>query len=943
MRSGSGRRRFCGLGTLVVSLCVLASAPAWAQLPAPNIIVINSDDYAWPYYGFMQRYLRAKQQAGEHGRSYAVDTRFESLQGRYRYGLLLPDDDDPSTPPLHKILTPALDSLAGGTHGQYFPIGHVGGSVCEPSMAATLTGLHLTDQARPGGDRSHPKSASPVIPEFLIGFQWDVGGAGVPQASGSMHYLTMAAGKWTYDPRTHVFDEPSACDHDHDGVADPCAECAPEHPCRFSEVHPITQKYLRKSPWDRELKTGSDSDGARRILRNPQLQDVKDFIACARCEDFVCVNNTNVSCTPPGGNECTPPGGPNAGPCWPRGCIDPRQDYRPDSGRIAAWVGKCLQNPSRIPKPFFIFYNPLMPHVDFEEWICPDFDRGFDANDGLKRGLCNESPYDSQSAYCKGSGVFADSLDPDLNRCQPSTGDPCCPGGGRGAGTCDDGTLPKCAGDPCTNDDACPAGQVCRPIDLSCNCFANLFEEIGNNIAASPDPDISAKNIYTPSPACPVAALDADRFENKGDYLRFINTFDRTVDEILVHLRDKQLDQNTLVLVLTDNGIGDVYMSAGKGYFTEHGFRSPFALYDPTSSPPAPAEGCAGEPGCRGEFVQFTDVLATIRDAQNTFLEAFGYDFGLDPAGLLPNPLPVPLRVARDPMAPDAYAEGQSLRPVGGASQIDRACRFPSDDALAEPPAGECSNYFEDPANKSEFKQCLFGMKNGDQGTLTSGRQSRVAKDGWYVLAEMKDSDGHTHLCKLYHHGAATDRLYDLACDPNERVDLTPAAAHYPAGHARLRRCVANGDIVGPACADRGDCGGGQCIEESCRGGVNDGAPCTTNANCGPQCQIVCVGGANEGTACTADSECPDGACGPDLAGSKRRCGADPLRTCTANSDCSAGDTCRLIPDEYCKRQFRTLKQLLYYTAAKRQWLRTGDATSSDWRDHPYDATDCSP
>jgi hypothetical protein len=469
-----------------------------------------------------------------------------------------------------------------------------------------------------------------------------------------------------------------------------------------------------------------------------------------------------------------------------------------------------------------------------------------------------------------------------------------------------------------------------------------MLEEIGHSIQASPDPDIASKDLYTSIESCPVPLVDRDRFVSKGNYLRFINAFDRTVDEILVHLRDKQLDQNTLVLVLTDNGPPDTYLPTSKSWFREHGFRTPFILYDPTSSPPPPSAQCAGEQGCRGEFAQFTDVLATIRDAQETFLEAAGYDFDLDPSGFLPAPLPEPMRVARDPNAPDAYAEGQSLRFVNGASQTDRACRFPSDDQIPEPPAGTCSTHFADPPNKGDFQQCLFGMRSGDQGTLPNGRTNALARDGWYVLAEMKDGGDRTHLCKLYRHGDGVDRLYDLTVDPNEKVDLASPAAHYSFGYSRLRHCVANGDIVGPVCADRGVCGGGQCRQGSCRGGGNNGAACATNADCGPQCEIVCVGGSNEGNSCTEDSQCPDGVCGPDLAGSERRCGADPLATCAADSDCGAGDTCRPAPDEYCKRQRGTLTRLLFYTAAKRQWLVTGDATTSDWQPHPYDAADCS-
>jgi hypothetical protein len=874
MRSvGATRSRLSGLAILVLLSPLFCNDAVWAQVPGPNIIVINSDDYAWPYYGFMQRYLEAKQQAGEHGRSYAVDTKFGAVKPAdrsHRFGLLLPDDDDPDTPPLHKILTPALDSLAGGTAGQYFPVGHIGGSMCQPSMVSILSGLHVTDIARRGSDWQDEYTASPVIPEWLIGFQWDPSGTRFPKVieEQQIHYLTMAAGKWTYDPDTQVFHGDT------------------------------TTQPPRKNPWDRELQTGGDSDGARDILKNPQLQDIKDLIGCARCRDFVCVNEPTRECTP-GGQECNPTGEAN---CWPKGCIAPDMDYRPDSSRIANWVSKCTLNPDRVPRSFFVFYGPHMPHLTFDESICHGFDRGFDTNGGANLGLCSESRYEDRSAYCNGSGnVFASTRDPDLNRCQPSEGAACCPGGGVGTAP-----LAACTGSPCTIDADCEGDQVCRAVNLSCDCFANILEEIGDNIQASPDPDISAKNVYT---------AENERFEKKANYLRFINAFDRTVDEILVHLKAEGLDQNTLVLVLTDNGAEDPYLPKSKGFFTEHAYRTPFILYDPTSSAPPPPQGCAGRAGCRNEFVQFTDLLATIRDAQEVLFEALGHVFGPnDP--FLPNPSPPsppPLRQVRNPAAPDAYAEGGTLRPVSSPMPIDRACRFPSDDGLPE----SHDNYFPDPPNKIDFKQCLFGMKTGQQGTLPNGAQGASAKDGWYVLAEMMDSNNRPHLCKFYHRasnpGDANEDLHDLVCDPNERVDLVAPAAHYPAGYCRMRHCVDDGNIVGPGCADRGICGGGKCVSLLCRGGPSNGLACATNGDCGPQCEIVCVGGAMEGTACSTDGQCPGGACGPDLAGTN-------LTT----------------TDEYCKRHMTTLRNLLYYTAAKREWLVTGNAVQSDWSDHPY-------
>src|SRR5262249_55595070 len=63
---GAGRRprRSRAWSGLVVALA-LQAGPARSQAPPPNIVLLQSDDHGWPYYGFMQRYLRAKVGVGE--------------------------------------------------------------------------------------------------------------------------------------------------------------------------------------------------------------------------------------------------------------------------------------------------------------------------------------------------------------------------------------------------------------------------------------------------------------------------------------------------------------------------------------------------------------------------------------------------------------------------------------------------------------------------------------------------------------------------------------------------------------------------------------------------------------------------------------------------------------------------------------------------------------
>ena len=310
---GTGRspRRSRAWSGLVVALA-LQAGPARSQAPPPNIVLLQSDDHGWPYYGFMQRYLRAKVGVGELIAHPAGSTGYDDP------AIVLPEDHMSSTPssdcgvidpecqtctganctaPLHTFLTPALDSLAEG--GMYFPVAHTPASVCRPSFASTLTGLYMGDYVLTGG-----RTTSPIVPELLPGFD----DRGVALASST--YLTMVAGKWWGE--TFVQDD---------------------------DLH------RAKAPFDRDMPRGPTSaSGARAILKpyqsgGPALEPVKDFIACARCTD-------------------------------PTKCRSPAFGADPDSTRLLPRATNCA------PQPFFIMLSPSLPHQNpLTGEFCPLFPR----------------------------------------------------------------------------------------------------------------------------------------------------------------------------------------------------------------------------------------------------------------------------------------------------------------------------------------------------------------------------------------------------------------------------------------------------------------------------------------------------------------------------------------------------------------------------------------
>ena len=297
-------------------LCLGTPAIAAVDAEKPNIILIISDDHGWPYYGFMQRYLRERLARGE----------FEIDSSRIKEGydhpeIVIPEDavssgplegcgvdqpgcqpcaDDTCTPPIHRILTPSIDRLA--EEGSYFPSAHTGAVVCKPSMASILTGLHNGDYQAVRG-----RILTPTLPEWLPGFS--DGQTTVDPTT----YLTMAGGKWSYG-KTFV-----------------------------------DQRFRRKMPFDRDYPRGNPEAATRnREILSPRrggegmaFERALNFIDCATCADA-------------------------------SQCVLPRRERRadPDRPRLAPRVDSCT------PQPFFMVIGPSIPHQNIRlPKYCPIFPR----------------------------------------------------------------------------------------------------------------------------------------------------------------------------------------------------------------------------------------------------------------------------------------------------------------------------------------------------------------------------------------------------------------------------------------------------------------------------------------------------------------------------------------------------------------------------------------
>jgi hypothetical protein len=787
----------------VLGLALLAGSPLSAEGPPappapPNIVLLQSDDWGWPFYGFMQRYLREKvdrrcaatgnpcgRLVPEHpdcaGLECSANGRVERrcsadntpcttsadcgggacvtvdalLAGSIPSTLLpeymdpeliLPDDncglpdrcagcsvcvggskegrlcvlpaDCPGgsctaraecTPPVHKLLTPALDRLA--EEGNYFPLAHTGASLCRPGLVTIMTGLAIGDQVLNPTDHT----TSPIIPEWLPGF------SATSFASPST-YITMCAGKCQYgEPHVdevapRVFAKKHAFDRD-----------MPDVDNAGDATHrAIVEAYDRSNP---------DAAGRAGLA----LERVKDFISCAACVR-TCQGGTRYGtpCTGNGdcpGGRCLPPTrhpapaqpcGSATAPC--SACSDPglpplnaRRD--PESPRLRARdAGACT------PNPFYVTVAPYMPHVLYNpDAYCPYFPR--DA------AQCAMEPWRSHSVYCR----FDPALDAD----------------GIDAG--DDGR-PDADGDYPT-----------------CDYVARKLERIALNVAAER------------------RTRDAATYTiGRRGFLRFINVFDRVADELVAHLGcpvripdptpgpdtppdglvcddSQNLMGNTAILYTTDNGFG---LDGGKGQFKEDGHRSPIILHGPPSVvAPLPPSCGPNLPGCRNDFAHSVDILATITDLAGTSTTQCpppGHPTCLDGTpgalGCCPPPRGEP-PVSR-------YSEGRSLVTAG-----NRACEYPS------MPAG--------------YRQCLIGSRQ-------VGGQQLAPGNGWYVLAEVEEpSTKVIHLCKLYRRGSACadQDLFDLRFDPNESRNLHDEPAPLCVGGANEgKRCMDSLDCIGGLC-----------------------------------------------------------------------------------------------------------------------------------------------
>jgi hypothetical protein len=245
--------------------------------------------------------------------------------------------------------------------------------------------------------------------------------------------------------------------------------------------------------------------------------------------------------------------------------------------------------------------------------------------------------------------------------------------------------------------------------------------------------------------------------------VNFINTLDRTADELVLHLVEKDLLSETMVMYINDNGYVPGNLKA-KGEFAENGYRVPFVVYNGAN----PGGGVA-----RSEFAHAVDVRATVTAAAGD-CPAPGTpctkcidctQSGCGTACSDPCSVPCP-----DPelSGQAAYAYSRSL--LDGT--FTRDCEFPQQ-------GGE--HYFTPQISASHFKQCQFGMSGSGQNTLPG--------EGWYVLAEVEEppaqqggQPGPVHLCKFYRQcasNASNRNLFDLTCDPNERKDIWSDSVHW--------------------------------------------------------------------------------------------------------------------------------------------------------------------
>jgi hypothetical protein len=339
MRPNALRLRHLGSALLTCALLALLGVSARAQ--DPNIIFFAGDDWGWPYFGFEQRWLAAKvtgtcEGGSQNGQSCrgnsqcpggTCDSEYvgEDPTNRFLEYLdpvyLLPDFPAPGRPPVDRLMTPALDWLAA--NGNFWPVAHNSATISQPAFCVLMTGLYPEDWVL---TEARNRTTSPVLPEWL-----------------PTQYLTLGAGKWQYG------------------------------------LSHVTATLDIRRPWDREVGQGGNAGEGGRIILKPyqpgdkhaqalqglSAQRVKDFIACATCQDP---------------SKCAQPGS---------------ADAEPDSARMGPRTqpGQCT------PQPFFVQFSPFIPHLNYKfDDNCPLFPR--DA------AQCAIEPWKTHSLYCNDPSGF---------------------------------------------------------------------------------------------------------------------------------------------------------------------------------------------------------------------------------------------------------------------------------------------------------------------------------------------------------------------------------------------------------------------------------------------------------------------------------------------------------------------------------------------------------
>lgn len=346
MESAHSRPRRLAFIALTAALAILPFRGAWAQ--DPNIIFLAGDDWAWPYYGFMQRWMTTmvtgtcSAESDNPGATCTGDLECpngvcesdlvgdrptqRSYEWKDRF-LLLQDIPDASRPPLDQLITPAMDWLAA--NGNFWPWTHTSGSMSQPGFCIQMTGLYPGDWVF---NSSGKRTISPTLPEV------------VPST-----YFTMLGGKWQYAlSHAYVNDE-------------------------------------RRAPWDREMVSGGNAGERGRMVMFPvlagdpqtqaeqglALERIKNFLACVRCTDP---------------SKCEQP--------------PPQAEARPDSPRMAprAEPGQCT------PEAFFIQFSPFIPHLNYRYGdTCPYYPRN--------AAQCALEPWKTHSLYCNHPSGFDWSCD----------------------------------------------------------------------------------------------------------------------------------------------------------------------------------------------------------------------------------------------------------------------------------------------------------------------------------------------------------------------------------------------------------------------------------------------------------------------------------------------------------------------------------------------------